>query len=192
MIRWKNLTAASLPAPNDVWRVTVQRANNAARLGVELLTLSLWDTSVESIATDWALRIHNAGLGVLRREPVTDEDAGVFVVDMQFDSSIPLVPASRIVSAWEDMISNTEVLTVERVTTAQRDGAGAVAGQQTALAQGAADAKADSIAGKVGDVLNDAKDAAGDAFKWTAGAVLLVAFVALLFYGAILRKQLDK
>lgn len=190
MIRWKNVTPASLPAPNDVWRITVQRANNAARLGVELLTLTLWDTSVKSVATDWALRIHSAGLGVLHAEPVIDEDGGVFVVDMQFDASIPLVPASRIVAAWEDWIPNTNVLAVSRLSAAERDGAGAESGLSAALAAGAEQAEGDSVSGRVGAALGDVGDAAGSAVKWAGGTVLLVALVALVVYGSVLRQQL--
>ena len=190
MIRWQNVTPSSLPTPNDVWRVTVQRSNNAARLGVELLTLTLWDTSVRSVATDWALRIHSAGLGVLHAEPVIDEDGGVFVVDMQFDASIPLVPASRIVATWEDWIANTRVLAVQRLTSAERDGPAAQAGQSAALTAGAEQAEAGSLTGQVGTALGNAKDAAGSALKWAGGSVLLVAFVALVVYGLILEKQL--
>lgn len=190
MIRWQNVTPASLPAPNDVWRITVQRANNAARLGVELLTLTLWDTSVRSVATDWALRVHSAGLGVLHAEPVIDEDGGVFVVDMQFDASIPLVPASRIVATWEDWIPNTKVLAVKRLTSAERDGAGAQSGLTEALTAGAEQAESASVTGQVGAALGNAKDAAGSVFKWAGGTVLLVALVALVVYGSVLRQQL--
>jgi hypothetical protein len=182
-VRYTNLAAGSLPAPNDVWRVTVKRSGDAARIGLEILTLSLWDTSVQRIATDWTLRVHTAGLGVLHSEPVIDEAADLFVVDMQFDSSVPLVPASRIVATWEDFIANTEVLAVARVTGAARDGAGAVAGQSAALAAGADQVAADSITTKVGASVSGVAGKIG-------GGVLLLGLAALAFVGLVLEKRL--
>lgn len=189
-VRYVKLAAGSLPAPNDVWRVTVKRAGDAARIGLEILTLSLWDTSVQRIATDWALRVHTAGLGVLHAEPVIDEEAGLFVVDMQFDSSVPLVPASRIVATWEDFIPNTEVLAVERVTGAARDGAGAVAGQSAALTAGADQVAASSITKKIADAAGDAKKEAGGLFANLGAGVLLLGLAALAFVGLVLEKRL--
>lgn len=183
MIRYTNLTASSLPAPNDVWRVTVRRSGELARVGLEILTLSLWDTSVARIAEDWAVRVHSAGVGVLRAEPVIDEKGGLFVVDMQFDSSIPLVPASRIVATWEDWIPNTEVIAVERVKATERDGAGAQAGQARALGAGADIIAADSIVPKIAD-------AGTGLVKGIGTGALLLGLAALVFAGLLLEKRL--
>lgn len=185
-IDWQGLSPSSLPAPNEVWRVTVRRANDAARLGLEILTLSLWDTSVRSVATDWTLRIHKAGLGTLYAEPVIDEAKGLFVVDMQFDSATPLVPASSIVGQWEDMIPNTAVIAVRRVVGGERYGPGAVAGQADALGTGGARVESDSIGATLGRVVDPAVKVA----KGIGTGILVLGVIALLVAGAVLEKRL--
>ena len=139
------LTPASYPAPGEVWRVTVRRTGGASRIGLEILTLGIYDTSVQPVADDWEQRIHTANLGVIFAPPVVSEDAGVFVVSMRFDRSMTLAPASAIVAKWMDLIANTEVITVERVRTDQASGAGGEQGTAAEIAaQELAKAKADA------------------------------------------------
>lgn len=175
-IQYANLAPGSTPAPLDVWRVTVERDRTVGDYGLEILSLSTWDTSVEKVATDWALRIHRANLGVVRAEPIISESAGLFVVDMQFDSASPLVPASVIASRWADHIGSVRVIRLERVSAAGQSGAAAVSGQEQALGEG------ERAATKEGNPFVDGLASVG---KWGSVALLGVGVLGLVY---VLRK----
>jgi hypothetical protein len=169
------LTAASYPAPLEVWRVTVRRAGEAARVGLEILTLGWWDTSVQSIADDWAQRVNVAGLGTVFALPVVSEEGETFVVDMRFDSTATWAPASAIVAAWEDQISNCRVEVVERVGAGAQTGQAAEDAKAKALTTAEKEREEESWLKQLGDKLGQL--GTGLVVVTVAGAVIALAFL---------------
>lgn len=128
------LTIASIPRPRSIWRVVVANTTRAKFLG-EIVTLGFATTETQEKATAWfgdegaGGGIATLSLGYPVAHPVVRGE--LFVVDMRWYHTPPLVPLATIIQRYEAFQPGTKVVMV--LAPEGEDAASAIRGRAKAL-----------------------------------------------------------